>query len=96
MIEMGLIDEVKSFYDRGIKTRALQTAIGYKELYQYLDGTITKEEAIELIKRNSRRYAKRQYTFFNHQFDMKWFNVDINNFDKTINEVEKYINKEVM
>lgn len=96
MIEMGLIDEVKSFYDRGIKTRALQTAIGYKELYQYLDGTITKEETIELIKRNSRRYAKRQYTFFNHQFDMKWFNVDINNFDKTINEVEKYINKEVM
>ena len=95
MIEMGLVDEVKSFYDKGIKTKPLLSAIGYKELYQYFDGIITYEEAIDLIKRNSRRYAKRQYTFFNHQFNMKWFNVDINNFDKTINEVEKYLNKEV-
>ena len=91
MIENGLIDEVKSFYDKGIKTKPLLSAIGYKELYQYFDNSITYEEAIDLIKRNSRRYAKRQWTFFNHQFDMKWFNVDINNFDKTINEVEKYI-----
>ena len=95
MIEMGLVDEVKSFYDKGIKTKPLLSAIGYKELYQYFDGIITYEEAIDLIKKNSRRYAKRQYTFFNHQFNMKWFNVDINNFDKTINEVEKYLNKEV-
>ena len=91
MIENGLIDEVKSFYDKGIKTKPLLSAIGYKELYQYFDNSITYEEAIDLIKRNSRRYAKRQWTFFKHQFDMKWFNVDINNFDKTINEVEKYI-----
>ena len=95
MIEMGLVDEVKSFYDKGIKTKPLLSAIGYKELYQYFDGIITYEEAIDLIKRNSRRYAKRQYTFFNHQFNMKWFNVDINNFNKTINEVEIYLNKEV-
>ena len=95
MIEMGLVDEVKSFYDKGIKTKPLLSAIGYKELYQYFDGIITYEEAIDLIKKNSRRYAKRQYTFFNHQFNMKWFNVDINNFDKTINEVEEYLNKEV-
>lgn len=95
MIEMGLVDEVKSFYDKGIKTKPLLSAIGYKELYQYFDGIITYEEAIDLIKKNSRRYAKRQYTFFNHQFNMKWFNVDINNFNKTINEVEIYLNKEV-
>ena len=93
MIGSGLIDEVKSFYDKKIFTKPLLSAIGYKELYQYFDNKITYEEAIELIKRNSRRYAKRQYTFFNHQFDMKWFNVNINNFNETINEVTKYINE---
>lgn len=91
MINNGLIDEVKAFYDKDIHTKPLLSAIGYKELYQYFDNKITYEEAIELIKRNSRRYAKRQYTFFNHQFDIKWFNVNIDNFNKTINDVTKYI-----
>ena len=91
MIENGLIDEVKGFYDKKIFTKPLLSAIGYKELYQYFDNKITYEEAIELIKRNSRRYAKRQYTFFNHQFDITWFNVNIDNFDETINNVTKYI-----
>ena len=93
MIHNGLIDEVKAFYDKDIHTKPLLSAIGYKELYQYFDNKITYEEAIELIKRNSRRYAKRQYTFFNHQFDIKWFNVNINNFNDTINDVTNYIEK---
>ena len=91
MIKDGLIDEVKEFYDKNINSRILKNAIGYKEIYSYLDGNISLDEAIELIKRNSRRYAKRQYTFFNHQFNMKWFNVDFDNFDKTILEVCNYI-----
>ena len=91
MIENGLIEEVKAFYDKKIYTKPLLSAIGYKELYQYFDNKISYEEAIELIKRNSRRYAKRQYTFFNHQFDITWFNVNIDNFDETINNVTKYI-----
>lgn len=91
MIENGLIEEAKSFYDKGIKTKPLLSAIGYKELYQYFDNQISYEEAIDLIKRNSRRYAKRQYTFFNNQFNIKWFNVNIDNFDETIFEVSKYI-----
>ena len=91
MIENGLTTEVKSFYDKGIHTKPLLSAIGYKELYQYFDNKITYEEAIELIKRNSRRYAKRQYTFFNHQFDIKWFDANIDNFNETINNVTKYI-----
>ena len=94
MISCGLIQEVKKFYDKGIRSRPLLNAIGYKELYSYFDGCVTYEEAIRLIKRNSRRYAKRQYTFFNHQFDMKWFDVDFNNFDNTINDVNNYIDKE--
>ncbi len=91
MIENGLLDEVKAFYDRGIKTKPLLSAIGYKELYQYFDNKISYDEAIELIKRDSRRYAKRQYTFFNHQFNIHWFNVNLDNFDETIQEVSDYI-----
>ena len=91
MVCNGLLDEVKAFYDRDIRTKPLLSGIGYKELYSYLDGNISLEEAISLIKRNSRRYAKRQYTFFNHQFNMKWFNVNIDNFGKTIDEVCNYI-----
>ena len=91
----GLLEEVKGFYDKKIESKALSTAIGYKELYKYFDGEITLEEAKELIKKNSRHYAKRQYTWFNNQMDITWFNVDFTNFNKTIEEVEKYIEKRI-
>ena len=93
MIANGLLEEVKSFHDNHNYSRPLLSAIGYKELYNYLDGNITYDEAIYLIKRNSRRYAKRQYTFFNNQFNIKWFNVNFDNFNETINEVTNYIDK---
>ena len=91
MIKEGLIKEVKNLYDSGINTKAIQTGIGYKELYEYFKGNITLQEAIDLIKRNSRNYAKRQYTFFNHQMEVNWFNVDFDNFDNTVNEVYDFI-----
>lgn len=94
MIDNGLIDEVKSFYDENIRSKAIMTGIGYKELYKYFDGLCSKEEAIEEIKKNSRKYAKRQYTWFNNQMDINWFEVDFNNFDKTIKEVIEFIEKE--
>lgn len=87
----GLLKEVKDLYDRGIKSKAISTGIGYKELYDYFDGKLTLEEAKELIKKNSRKYAKRQYTWFNNQMNIKWFNVDFANFDNTINEIIEYI-----
>ena len=93
MFAAGLIDEVKSFYDQNIRTKPLLTGIGYKELYDYFDGIISLDEAKELIKKRSRHYAKRQYTWFNNQMDIKWFDVDFNDFNKTINEVIKYIDK---
>ena len=94
MIEDGLLDEVKLFYDKGIRSKSIMTGIGYKELYSYFDGEITLEDAIELIKKNSRHLAKRQYTFFNNQFDnIKWFNTDYDNFNNTINEVYEYIKR---
>lgn len=91
MIEDGLLEEVKWFYDKNMRYKPLLGGIGYKELFSYYDNEITLEEAIDLIKRNSRRYAKRQYTFFNNQFDIKWFDVNFNDFDKTILEVCNYI-----
>ena len=91
MVKEGLIDEVRKFYDQKIYTKPLINGIGYKELYQYFDGKVTLDEAIDLIKKNSRHYAKRQYTFFNHQMNIKWFNVSFTNFNDTIEEVIKYI-----
>lgn len=91
MVSSGLIEEVKSFYDKKIYTKPLTGGIGYKELYKYFDGLISLEESLELIKRNSRRYAKRQYTFFNHQLPIKWFNTDYSNFNNTIKDVSNYI-----
>ena len=94
MIENGLLAEVKSFYDQGIKSKPLLGGIGYKELYAYFNGELSLDTAIENIKKDSRHYAKRQYTFFNNQFDVKWFNVDFTNFQNTINNVIEYIEKE--
>ena len=91
MVNDGLIDEVKSLYDRNIRSKAIMTGIGYKELYDYFDGNITLDEALELIKQRSRKYAKRQYTWFNNQMDVKWFNVDFNDFNNTINDCIDYI-----
>lgn len=91
MIKQGLVEEVKSFYSQNIDSKAINTAIGYKELYKYFEGQITLEEAIELIKKNSRHYAKRQYTWFNNQMNIKWFNTNYEDFNKTISEVEEYI-----
>ena len=91
MVDDGLIDEVKSLYDKNIRSKAIMTGIGYKELYDYFDSKISLEEAIDLIKKRSRHYAKRQYTWFNNQMDIKWFDVDFNNFDNTFKSVVKYI-----
>ena len=90
MLQNGLEKEARYFYDKE-KTKAIMTPIGYKELFKYFDKKISKEEAIDLIKKNSRHYAKRQFTFFKNKMNIKWFNVDFDNFNNTINEIEKYI-----
>ena len=93
MIENGLIEEAKKIYNTNIRTKAVLTPIGYKELFDYFDNKYSLNETIELIKKRSRRYAKRQYTWNRHQFNLKWFDVDFNNFDNTINDVYNYIKK---
>lgn len=93
MIKNGLMDEAKKIYNTNIRSKAVMTPIGYKELFEYFDGNKTLEESIELIKQRSRRYAKRQYTWFNNQMNVNWFNVDFNNFNNTIEEILDFINK---
>lgn len=90
----GLENEAKKIYNTNIRSKAVMTPIGYKELFEYFDNNITKEEAIELIKKRSRNYAKRQYTWFNNKLNVKWFDVNFNNFNETVNNVKKYIEGE--
>ena len=93
MLENGLLEEAKKIYDSNIRSKAVLTPIGYKELFEYFDGKSTLEESLELIKQRSRKYAKRQYTWNNHQIPVNWFDVDFNNFDNTIKDVIDFINK---
>lgn len=73
MLEQGLVDEVRGLYDRDIRDVQAIRAIGYKELYDYFDGRETFKQAIENLKRNSRRYAKRQLTYFRNKMDITWY-----------------------
>lgn len=95
MINNGLLEEAKKIYNLNILSKAVLTPIGYKELFSYFNNEITYEEAIDLIKQRSRHYAKRQYTWFNNQMNIKWFNTNFHDFNVTIKEVIDYIEKEV-
>lgn len=88
---IDIIDEVKPFYLKGIKSKSLMTGIGYKEFYDFFDNKKTLKETVNLIKQNSRNYAKRQYTYFNNQLNVKWFDVDFANFQNTLNKIIDYI-----
>ena len=92
MFDNGLLEEVNSLKSYFNTSKALNTAIGYKEFIAYFNNEKTLKEIKEDIKKNSRHYAKRQYTFFNHQFNLTWFNTNYEDFNKTINEVITYIN----
>ena len=71
MIEQGLEQEARSVYHLR-ELNSLQT-VGFREMFDYFDGTISRDEAIELIKRNSRRYAKRQLTWLRRDTEFAWF-----------------------
>lgn len=91
MFKEGLLEEVESLKDYYKTSPSLNKAIGYKEFIPYFDNKITLLEVSDMIKKNSRHYAKRQFTFFNHQFKVKWFDTYYDNFDLTINNVINYI-----
>ncbi|MBI9009483.1 MAG: tRNA (adenosine(37)-N6)-dimethylallyltransferase MiaA [Tenericutes bacterium] len=90
MMDTGLLAEAKWLYDQSLDTQATK-AIGYKEFFSYFDGLTDLETAVELLKRNSRRYAKRQMTWFKNKMNCHWLSVDPLNYNVTIEEAKKYI-----
>ncbi|WP_283092917.1 tRNA (adenosine(37)-N6)-dimethylallyltransferase MiaA [Planococcus alpniumensis] len=72
MMDAGLLDEVRNLYDNGLRDVQSIKAIGYKELYGYFDGMYPLEEAVAKLKRNSRKYAKRQFTYFRNKMPILW------------------------
>lgn len=93
MAEEGLIEEVKSLLDRGYDGSLVSMkGIGYKEIIDYLEGDTSLEESIEILKRNTRHFAKRQFTWFLKDDTVKWFNIDnVKDIDKYIEEIYTYI-----
>lgn len=86
MMEDGLLDEVKSLISER-NTNALNT-VGYKELFDYLDGRWSLDEAVERIKGNTRRYARKQLTWYKRDADMRWFHPD--NIEEILNYLTQY------
>lgn len=91
MVENGLLEEINSLKEFYKDSRILNSGIGYKEFSDYLFNGRSLEDTLEEIKLNSRRYAKRQYTFFRNQFNTKWFDVNFTDFSKTVAEVIEYL-----
>ena len=87
MIKNGLLEEVSDLKENYKSSRILNSGIGYKEFACYFDGNSSLDEVIESIKQDSRRFAKRQYTFFKHQFDVMWYDVNFKDFSVTINQI---------
>lgn len=91
MFEEGLLEEAQNLYKMNYKN--FSNIIGYRELNEYFNNNISLEKAKELIKQNSRHYAKRQFTwFYNQMNDIKWFDVNYDNFNETIDKIKEYLN----
>ncbi|HKK95824.1 MAG TPA: tRNA (adenosine(37)-N6)-dimethylallyltransferase MiaA [Anaerovoracaceae bacterium] len=77
LIELGLVEEVRNLFKEGLNCENISMkGIGYKEIIEHIEGGLTLEEAVYLIKRNTRRFAKRQITWFKRYEDMTWIDVD--------------------
>lgn len=95
MLEIGLLEEVQHFYEKGIRDCQSLQAIGYKEIYKYYDGLLSLEDSIEELKQNSRRYAKRQLTWFRNKMNVEWFDmtesVKTHDITKNLQEISSYL-----
>ena len=77
MMEQGLLDEAKNLFDKYGDNNILLSTIGYQELYPFIKSEINLETAIEQIKQNTRRYTKRQISWFNANKDINWYDIEI-------------------
>ena len=98
MVEQGLFDEVKELLEMGLNEDDISMkGIGYKEIIGYFDGLYNKDEAIELIKKNSRHLAKRQLTWFRRYEDMKWFNLsEYKSDDEAVEVVNEWVRTQML
>lgn len=92
MIDMGLLDEAKKFLSKNLSSTASK-AIGYKEFIPYFNGESSLEDCKNLLKMETRRYAKRQITWFKRDKEIHWFSIDLMNKDELINKVFEVIDK---
>jgi tRNA dimethylallyltransferase len=98
MLDQGLLEEVKNIHEQYPDDNIQAAiAIGYQEIVKYLNRDISYDEAVDQIKQNSRRYAKKQLTWFNNQMDVEWVDVDREHFDKALrvmeDRVEEFLNE---
>ena len=93
MVEEGLFHEVEELLEMGLEEDDISMkGIGYKEIIGFFDGLYSQEEAIDLIKKNSRHLAKRQLTWFRRYEDMKWFNLsEYESDDAAAGEIIKWV-----
>ncbi|MDR3258214.1 MAG: tRNA (adenosine(37)-N6)-dimethylallyltransferase MiaA [Fusobacteriaceae bacterium] len=91
MINIGLVQEVRNLYTKYKIPLQKLNIIGYREIIDYLNNGISLENAIELIKQNSRHYAKRQFTWFKNDKKYFWYNIDSLNEKEIIEEISKKI-----
>ena len=90
MICDGFIEEARNLHNDGF-TKA-QNLIGYKEFFNYFENKMELVDAVESIKKRTRHYAKKQYTWINSQFqNVQWFQVNFDNFNETIKKVSSYL-----
>ena len=95
MIEQGLEEEVRELYNKYGEILRKINIIGYSEFIDYFKGEITYEEAVDKIKQNSRRYAKRQFTWFKNDHTYIWYNLDELSENEIIEDVVKKLNIEI-
>jgi tRNA dimethylallyltransferase len=92
MLEQGLVSEVEQLYSKYDRSLVSMQGLGYKEIISYLEGECSLDEAVYVLKRDTRHFAKRQLTWFKHQCNGVWINVD--EFDNSV-DVAKHIAKQI-
>jgi tRNA dimethylallyltransferase len=93
MLEEGLIEEVKELKDKGLTTdETSMKAIGYKEVLGYLEGKYDYDMMVDILKKNTRNFAKRQLTWFRRYDDATWIDLDRNDFEKNYKNIINQLN----
>ncbi|MFC7372257.1 tRNA (adenosine(37)-N6)-dimethylallyltransferase MiaA [Fictibacillus iocasae] len=95
MMKEGLLEEARMLFERKIEGSQAVTAIGYKELFPYFRHEMELNECVELLKRNSRRYAKRQLTWFKNQTDATWFDMGEKPYQEKFKEILNFVEGEL-